>query len=117
MKKLFAIMMALVLVLSMGVTAFAANDGSITITNATVGNTYRLYKIFDATYSNNADGNTEAVSYTLNDTAIYTYMFGGEDAVENEEKGTISNAYFTYTIETKLIERNKDTQNKDIFAI
>ena len=116
MKKLFAIMMALVLVLSMGVTAFAANDGSITITNATVGHTYRLYKIFDATYSNNAAGNTEAVSYTLNDAAIYNYMFGGEDAVKNEEKGTISNAYFTYTIETKLIERNKDTQNKDIFA-
>ena len=40
MKKFFAVLMALVLVLSMGVTAFAAGEtGSITITNAIDGET------------------------------------------------------------------------------
>ena len=68
-------MLALVLVLSLSVTAFAADGtGSITITNATVGDTYRLYKIFDATYSKSADGKTEAVAYTLSDDAIFNYM-------------------------------------------
>ena len=40
MKKFFAVLMALVLVLSMGVTAFAAGEtGSITINNAVDGAT------------------------------------------------------------------------------
>ena len=117
MKRVFALIMALVLVFSLSVTAFAAEGtGSITITNATVGDTYRLYKIFDATYSKSADGKTEAVAYTLSDDAIFNYMFVGEGVTDNTEKGTLSNAYFTYTKATKIIERNKDTQNSDIFA-
>ena len=41
-------MMAVVLVLSLGITASAEeNTGSITITNAALDNTYNLYKIFD----------------------------------------------------------------------
>ncbi len=50
MKKLFTTVLALALVLSMGVTAFAdngtnANNGSITINNAVSGQTYTIYEI------------------------------------------------------------------------
>ena len=39
------------LVLSLGVTsAFAANDGSVTISNTMQGKEYKIYKVFDATY-------------------------------------------------------------------
>ena len=47
MKKLFAVLVALALVLSMGVMAFAADTGSIKITNALDGATYNAYRIFD----------------------------------------------------------------------
>ena len=129
MKRAFAIILALAIVLSLGVTAFAAetDKGSITITNATLGDSYKLYKIFDATYDENAgdaDGNgvKDTVSYTLDNTAIYNYMFTGNGGVENgtvtadDTNGTISNKYFTYTEATKQIIRNKDTQNSDIIA-
>ena len=66
MKKFLSIMMVLVLVLSLGVTAFAAETGSITITNATIDETYAVYKIFDASIKLAADGETaEAVSYSM----------------------------------------------------
>lgn len=49
-KKLFAFLLATVMVMAMGVTAFAydyhAGQGSITITNATVGESYSIYQIF-----------------------------------------------------------------------
>jgi len=49
MKKILSLMLAFVLVLSMSVTAFAADgQGSITITNATIGQSYSVYKLFDA---------------------------------------------------------------------
>ena len=52
MKRAFAIMLALAMVLSLSATAFAAGGtGSITITNATVDETYAIYKIFDATFA------------------------------------------------------------------
>ena len=60
MKKFLSILLVLTLVLSLGVTAFATEDtGSITITNATIGNAYSLFHIFDATYSTDAEGNAE----------------------------------------------------------
>jgi LPXTG-motif cell wall-anchored protein len=66
-RKMMALALAMVMVLAMGVTVFAApqtvhgtnvatNKGSITISNATVGKKYGLYKLFDATVALNADG-------------------------------------------------------------
>ena len=49
MKKLFAVLLALTLVLSMGTIAFAAGEGSITITNAVVGAEYSVYKMLNFT--------------------------------------------------------------------
>lgn len=68
-KKIFAIILALVLTFAFGVTAFAEapvtiqHNGSITIENATVGKEYAVYKIFDATYSG-----TDKAAYYINST-------------------------------------------------
>ena len=111
MKRLFSLMMVLALVLSLGVTAFAtaSDTGSITITNATVGHSYSLYKIFDATYSTDASGNAEAVSYTIaEDNQFFSYMFGAD--------GTAENTYFSYDAVTGAVTRNPNTQNSDIIG-
>ncbi|MDD4541766.1 MAG: fimbrial protein, partial [Eubacteriales bacterium] len=60
MKKCFLILLALALAL-VNLPVFAAGTGTITIENATVGKTYNVYKIFDATYG---DG---ATSYTIDE--------------------------------------------------
>ncbi len=49
MKKLASILLALVMVLSMATTAFAAGEGSITIENPTDNATYSIYRILDLT--------------------------------------------------------------------
>ena len=61
MKKILSLILALMMLLTLGTTAFAANDdGSITITNATIGEDYAVYKVFDLTYS----GENVAYTYT-----------------------------------------------------
>ena len=110
MKKFLSILLALTLVLSLGITAFATEDtGSITITNATIGNSYSLYKIFDATYSTDANGNAEAVSYSITtENQFFSYLFG--------EDGTAENTYFTYDAVTGAVTRKDGTQNSDIIG-
>lgn len=67
MKKLVALLLAVVMMLALGTTAFAASSeedhtGSITITNTEVFDDpeYTAYKIFDVTY---ADGEDEDGAY------------------------------------------------------
>ena len=47
MKKFLSILLALTLVLSLSITAFAAGENSITVNNAQNGETYTAYKMFD----------------------------------------------------------------------
>ena len=75
-KKFFAILLCLTMILGLATTAAAAGTASITVSNPAVGDTYNLYKIFDATY---ADGN---IAYTIdsdsewyNDVAAATNLF------------------------------------------
>lgn len=63
MKKLTCVMVALVLILALCVTAFAAGTGSITVDNPKGGVTYTAYKIFDVVYNTDKDKN--AYSYTI----------------------------------------------------
>ncbi len=58
-KKIVGIMLALVMVIGLAVTAFAAGTGTVTVTNATKDNVYKIYKVFDA------NGNGESIVYTL----------------------------------------------------
>ena len=52
MKKLFAVLLAITLVLSMGTIALAADTGKITITNAVDGAKYEIYKMLGFAPSN-----------------------------------------------------------------
>ena len=68
MKKIFALLIAIVMVLGMSTSVFAATGtpatGTITITppsGATGTNTYKIYKVFDAT----VNSSTGAVAYKL----------------------------------------------------
>ena len=60
-RRMLSFVLALVLCLAMGITAFAANDGSIIITNATAGQTYKAYKIFTASPSNPEDVTSDII--------------------------------------------------------
>ena len=84
MKKIFAILLALVLVLAMGIPAMAEGTGSITIENATIGEDYAIYKVFDATYS----GSYVAYTYTAS---------GADDALLAALKGAGSPFTLTQT--------------------
>lgn len=66
-RKLASLLLALVMVFALATTAFAQDvmvnkddKGSITISNATIGEIYAIYKLFDATVS--ADGSS--IAYT-----------------------------------------------------
>lgn len=61
LKKLMALTLTVLLVLSLSVAAFAAGEGSITVDNPKTGETYTAYKIFDVTYSDDKS----AYSYTI----------------------------------------------------
>lgn len=87
MKKVFAVLVALTLVLSCAVMAFAAGNGTITITNAIDGATYNVYKMFDFAP---VAGNDEQGRYTV--TAAWADFLAGEGAAylkENADNGTI----------------------------
>ena len=108
MKKFLSIIMVLVMVLSLSITAFAAeNEGSITITNATIDETYELYKIFDASISKDADGNTNAVSYSIEtDNQFFAVLFGAD--------GTTENLFFVYNSNTGSVTKKEGVNDAEL---
>ncbi|MBR3975692.1 MAG: isopeptide-forming domain-containing fimbrial protein [Clostridia bacterium] len=90
MKKLFAVLVALTLVLSMGVMAFAADTGTITISNALEGATYNIYKMLD--FAPVAGSETQG---------RYTVVAGWEDFLTGAGA-----AYLKANAETGTIEWN-----------
>lgn len=62
-KKLISLTLAIMMVAVLGVAVLAAGTGKITIENASGGKTYKIYKIFDATYDPTS---TTAASYYMN---------------------------------------------------
>ena len=78
MRKLFTVLLALAMTLALAVPAFAADTGSITITNPQGDRTYTAYKIFDVTYSG------DHYSYTVSDTdAAFTTVKAYADVTAN----------------------------------
>lgn len=72
MRRFFALLIAMIMVLGMMSTAFAAKGdsisvtkGTITVKNAAKGETYKIYKIFDATISKveGEGGTADSVAY------------------------------------------------------
>lgn len=103
MKRTFAFMMALVLVFSLAATAFAAGGtgaGSITITNASVGETYYVHKIFSATYEG----------------ANVTYTIQPGDEFFSALFGTGSNEYFEYHEDTGVVTRKDGKTDAELFS-
>ena len=74
MKKIFALLIAMVMVLSMSTSVFAAGSGSITIQNTVNGKEYNVYKVFDATYS----GTNVAYTYDGSDTTFLAALQGDD---------------------------------------
>ena len=107
MKKFLAILMVLTMVLSLGITAFAEEEtGSITITNATLGEDYYVYKIFNATY---AEG-SNAVSYTLDpaNTQFNSIFFDAEG------NPTAENKYFVLNTNTNGVEKAQGVNDSEL---
>lgn len=87
MKKLFAVLVALTLVLSMGTMALAAGTGTITIDNAFEGAEYNIYKMFDFAP---VEGSTTQGRYTV--VAEWADFLAGDGSAYlefNSENGTI----------------------------
>ena len=81
MRKLFTVLLAMVMTLALAVPAFAAEPtGSITITNPQEGRVYTAYKIFDVTYT----ADQKNYSYTISNTdAAYTTVKSYADVTAN----------------------------------
>ncbi len=73
MKRFFSLLLMAALVLTLSVAAYAAGDGSITINNATTGETYKLYKVFDATTQGADETKSVAYVYTKTDDSDALY--------------------------------------------
>ena len=108
MKKFLSILMVLAMLLSLSITAFAAQtNGSITITNATINETYAVYKIFDASISKDNAGATNAVSYSIKtNNQFFTVLFGAD--------GTAANTYFVYNANTGTVTKKDGVNDADL---
>ena len=115
-KKLFSLAVTLVMALSLAVPAMAAGTGSITVTNATVGQTYAGYKIFDATYSG------ENVAYTIDeDSQFYSAVSGATDVFTLTES-SVDGVYNVAVVQdadvlTWIKGLNKEGLNADLAAV
>lgn len=86
MKRFLSLLLALVLICSVGATAFAAGDGTVTISNAKVGEIYSIYKLFDL-----ESFSGDAYTYTINSSGAWYSFFNtgaGKDYVALAEYGT-----------------------------
>ena len=108
MKRIIAILMMLALVLPISVDIFATdNTGSITISNATVDQTYTVYQLFDATFVNDSEGNTQAVSYKIKPgDQFFAALFGAD--------GESENPYFTYDSSTGYVTNKSSVKDEYI---
>lgn len=99
-KKITVLLLVAAMLLSMTASVFAASDGSVTLNNATAGEEYRLYKVFDLTYipPNETSSGTEGGD-ALKEGVAYTYTkTGATDALYNAL--TASGSPFTLTATT-----------------
>ena len=115
MKKLvsrfMAVLMAMTLILSMSMTAFAADaadapKGTLTVNNTVEGKTLDLYQIFTATKSG------ENVAYTLN--SAYEGFFQSKITDASTLKGEASEKAYEYVKEQ--VGANGDAETAKVFA-
>ena len=79
MRKVLSVLLVLAMILSLGAMAVsAAGNGTITVQKAVEGHTYRLYKVFDLTYSE------VTTSEGTEKHAAYTYTSKGTEDVSDQ---------------------------------
>lgn len=112
MKRVFALILALALVFSLSMTAFAEDgvtypvgEGSITITNATIGQKYNVYKLFDASVSEDNEG----ISYKIDENNQFFAVLFGSD-------GTQDNPYFSYDPDYGDVAKKSNVDNGEVIA-
>ena len=118
MKRTLAFMLALVLICSLSITAFAADSGSITISHAAVGQTYNLYKIFDATYATHIVDGEEVILTNEEGVPVVAYKIDTENQFFDAmfgENGTAA-GYFIYDAETHFVTKNPSVTDANLFA-
>lgn len=97
MKKLFSLALALVMMMALVVTAGATSttpaEKSITMTNAAAGNTYTIYKLFDAEY-NGSNGVTYSIDKEANATWYNLVNGEGSPFDATAKKGTTGEVYY-----------------------
>lgn len=93
MKRLASLLLVLVMVFALSSTAWAANEGgvttsadtgTITVNNATNGETYTLYKVFDATTIADREDNEAGIAYTS------TWLTTGNEWFDVDSAGNIT---------------------------
>ena len=89
MKKFFVILLSAMLMLSLAVPAMAATNDSITINSAKVGETYKIYKLFDLVVDDAE--NPSKYSYTI--TTGWADFFASSD--DGGQYVTVENGYVT----------------------
>ena len=88
---MLSFVLALVMCLAMGITAFAADDGSIIVTNATLGKTYEAYLVFPASPSNPDDVTTNIIyTATAAQVAVEGFDTYFDKIVDENENYSIS---------------------------
>ena len=96
-RKLFSLLLALVMVFALATTAFAAETGTITVDNPIADQTYTAYKIFDVTYNSDKT----AYSYTIKNTSEWFTTVQSYAAKENSGMTlTQVNGSTTYNVTT-----------------
>lgn len=101
MKKFFALLLAVIMLMAMGTTAFAAEPGtgSITINNATIGESYAGYKIFDATVAE------DNIAYTIeNNNQFYNKISASDSPFSLTQIGDTD----TFTVAVKEGKSDQD---------
>ena len=78
LRKILALALAVMMVMSLAANVFAAENNSITVTSAVKGETYKLYKLFDLSVDSETD--PSAYSYTVNADWADFFAEGGAGA-------------------------------------
>ena len=131
MKRVFAFLLALAMVLSLSVTAFAEEEkkGSITITNATEDETYSIYHIFDASikYKTNSDGTlvlengkpvVDGVAYTIDPekNQFFAVLFEKVTADDGTitYRNTAGNTFFDYNPNSSSVTKKEGVNDSEL---
>ena len=105
--KLLGIVLIIALVMSMGTSAFAqtvgtasGTTGTVTISNATIGEKYQGYKIFKATVAR--DDNNTTTNFTDDTSTSIAYQWAGTGSMPTNDyfKADATTGYITYKDES-----------------